>query len=68
MTTIDQCGPECHKDNKTKTETNPKRVDRYSHYLVIRGLAWYLSGRAPPSGEFLIRVVRPPQPRVGRYR
>ena len=49
MTNNDQYGPECHKDNTTKTETKPqKKVDRDGHYLGVRALAWYLSGRAAP--------------------
>ena len=67
MITNDEYGPECHKDNATKTEQNPKRVDRCSHYLNVRALAWYLSDRAPPSGEFWTRFERSPQPEVSRY-
>ena len=52
MTNNDQCGLECHKDNTTKMETkrkqNPKRVGRDCHYLGVRALAGYLSGRAAP--------------------
>ena len=48
MTSNDPCGPEGHKDSTTKTEKTSKRVDLYSHYLGVRDLAWYLSGRAAP--------------------
>ena len=36
------------KTTQRKREQNPKRVDRDGHYLGVRALAWYLSGRAAP--------------------
>ena len=34
------------KTTQPKPKQNPKRVDRDGHYLGVRALAWYLSGRA----------------------
>ena len=36
------------KTTQPKRKQNPKRVDRDGHYLGVRALAWYLSGRAAP--------------------
>ena len=36
------------KTTQPKRKQNPKRVDRDGHYLDVRALAWYLSGRAAP--------------------
>ena len=36
------------KTTKPKRKQNPKRVDRDGHYLGVRALGWYLSGRAAP--------------------
>ena len=36
------------KTTQPKRKQNPKRVDRDGHYLGVRVLAWYLSGRAAP--------------------
>ena len=36
------------KTKQPKQKQNPKRVDGDGHYLGVRALAWYLSGRSAP--------------------